>query len=252
MPKLPWLKFYPNDWLSDEALRPCSLPARALWVDMLCLMHKNARRGYLLQGGQPMSHEQLARVVGEAADVVLPLLQELQSAGVVSVSDQGAFYSRRMLKEEAKRSKCSRAGKMGGGNPSLGQSEPLDDPLNTPLASSLCTSREKEIAEIYQYYPRKVARSKAMESIAKAIAREVKSQGGVDEAIAFLFAKTRLYGQIAKKVPREDRQFIPYPATWFNQERYHDEMDVEDKAEDPSLPRLTLTPEQRAWAEGKS
>ena len=57
--KLPLLKFYPSDWLSDEALRGCSPAARGLWVDMICLMAKSKKHGYLLAGDKPMGAEHI-------------------------------------------------------------------------------------------------------------------------------------------------------------------------------------------------
>lgn len=62
--KLPWIKFYASDWLSDEAVRSCSIEARGLWIDMLALMAKSDNHGHLLIGGRPATSEQLARIVG--------------------------------------------------------------------------------------------------------------------------------------------------------------------------------------------
>jgi hypothetical protein len=112
--KLPWFSFYPEDWLSDEKLRACTLAARALWTDMLCLMHKNDRRGYLQLSGKPVTADQLARMTGCSTDDVSRLLAELISAGVPSVSEHGILYSRRMVRDEALRQVRSEAGQKGG------------------------------------------------------------------------------------------------------------------------------------------
>jgi hypothetical protein len=45
--KLPWMKFFPGDWLRDPAVRCCSSSARGMWFDMLCLMWDAPTRGYL-------------------------------------------------------------------------------------------------------------------------------------------------------------------------------------------------------------
>ncbi len=100
--KLPWLKFYPGDWLSDEALRGCSPAARGLWVDMLCLMAKSKRHGYLMAGDRPMGAEHIARIFGESLERTSELLVELAQAGVYSV-EQDTIFSRRMVKDEAGR-----------------------------------------------------------------------------------------------------------------------------------------------------
>ena len=44
----PWMKFYTADWRSDPALRMCSMAARGLWVEMICLMHEATPYGQLL------------------------------------------------------------------------------------------------------------------------------------------------------------------------------------------------------------
>ena len=97
--KLPWLKFYPADWLSDEALRGCSPAARGLWVDMICLMAKSKRHGYLMAGDSPMGAEHIARIFGESLETTSGLLVELAQAGVYSV-EEDCIFSRRMVKDE--------------------------------------------------------------------------------------------------------------------------------------------------------
>ena len=116
--KLPWFSFYPGDWLSDEKLRACSYSARGLWIDMLSLMHKNDRRGYLQLNGKPVTAAQLARMTGGATDEVTHLLAELFNAGVASATDDGLIYSRRITRDEHIRQIRREAGAKGG-NPKL-------------------------------------------------------------------------------------------------------------------------------------
>lgn len=100
--KLPWLKFYPSDWLSDEALRGCSPAARGLWVDMICLMAKSKKHGYLLAGDKPMGAEHISRIFGESLERTSELLVELAQAGVYSI-EKDCIFSRRMVKDEGSR-----------------------------------------------------------------------------------------------------------------------------------------------------
>lgn len=97
--KLPWIKFYASDWLSDEAVRSCSVEARGLWIDMISLMAKSEIHGYLLIGGKPARAEQLARIVGISAERTMQLMDELHSSGVFSF-DKETIISRRMVKDE--------------------------------------------------------------------------------------------------------------------------------------------------------
>src|SRR4051812_48074684 len=99
--KQPYFPWFPDDWLSDEKLRLCSLAARGLWIDLLSLMHKCDRRGYLQQAnGQPYSKEQIARIAGCSAEEAAHLLRELISSGAASANERGVIFSRRMVRDE--------------------------------------------------------------------------------------------------------------------------------------------------------
>jgi biotin operon repressor len=87
---------------------------------MLCLMDQSPRRGYLQHSsGKPVTADQLARMTGCSTDDVSRLLRELEDAGVYSFSESRVIYSRRMVRDERKRSLCSDAGRAGGGNPTF-------------------------------------------------------------------------------------------------------------------------------------
>lgn len=116
--RLPYLKFYTRDWQADNALRLCSLGARGLWIEMICLMNQAARRGYLEHCGTPLTEQQIAMMVGGVNGEVIPLLKELEAAGVFSRDDRGCIYSRRIVEEEAVSEHARKVGAKGG-NPAL-------------------------------------------------------------------------------------------------------------------------------------
>jgi len=72
-----------------------------------------------------------------------------------------------------------------------------------PSASDLSVS-------VYEAYPRKVGRPVAL----KAIQRALKKHG-----FKLVMEKTVAY---ARSRWQQDPKFTPYPATWYNQERYMD------------------------------
>lgn len=117
---LPFFKFFPRDWLGDPQLRLCSLAARGLWADLLCIMYMNeGRRGFLEVGGRPIREaSEIARLVGSDAEEVARLISELDSAGVPSRDESGTIFSRRILKDAATIELKRQAG-LKGGNPSL-------------------------------------------------------------------------------------------------------------------------------------
>lgn len=116
--KRPAFQFYPADWRKDADLQSCSIGARGLWIEMLCVMHECAPYGHLCVNGRPMTDEQLARLVGESVKSTAKWLSELESAAVFSKDDQGRIYSRRMVKDERLRNIRAEAGAKGG-NPAL-------------------------------------------------------------------------------------------------------------------------------------
>lgn len=111
--KRPSFQFYPSDWRSDPALRMCSVAARGLWIDMLAIMHDCEPYGVLMFNGRPMTDQQLARLAGDEQKQVRKLLAELEEAGVFSRREDGAIYSRRMLRDEAVRNARAEGGKAG-------------------------------------------------------------------------------------------------------------------------------------------
>lgn len=116
--KRPSFQFYPADWRTDSALQSCSLAARGLWHEMLCLMHECEPYGHLAVNGKPMKPAQVARLVGISEREYQKLLAELMDAGVPSLSQEGCIYSRRMVRDEHIRNVRAEAGKKGG-NPNL-------------------------------------------------------------------------------------------------------------------------------------
>ena len=123
----PWLKFYPSDWRADPALRVCSIGARGLWMEMLCLMHDSQARGSLMGNGRPGTPRQLAPRAGCSIDEVQTARTELEEAGVFSRELAATIYSRRMRRDDDKARRDKANGSVGG-NPSLKGVNPPDNP----------------------------------------------------------------------------------------------------------------------------
>jgi hypothetical protein len=113
----PWIKFYPTDWRADPKLRMCSVAARGLWMEMLCLMHEADPRGSLLVNGHAVSDKQLASLAGITCREATGLLTELEANGVFS-RDDGVIYSRR-IRRDIEREARDKANGRKGGNPNV-------------------------------------------------------------------------------------------------------------------------------------
>jgi hypothetical protein len=112
------MKFYPSDWRADPALRMCSLAARGLWAEMMCIMHEAEPYGFLLVNGLPMNEKQLASLAGCPLRECVNCITELESCGVFNRTESGVIYSRRMKRDQEKADKDKANGK-GGGNPQI-------------------------------------------------------------------------------------------------------------------------------------
>lgn len=114
----PWFKFYSTDWRADPALRMCSMAARGLWIEMICLMHEADPYGHLLVNGQTVTDAQLAVLVGAPPEQIAALLGELETAGVFSRTRAGVIYSRKLSRMMKKVATARNNGRRGG-NPTL-------------------------------------------------------------------------------------------------------------------------------------
>lgn len=156
--KRPSFQFYPADWRRDAALQSCSVSARGLWIELMCVMHDCEPYGVLAVNGRAMSPAQLARLVGEQEKVIVRLLAELEDAGVCSRDEEGRLFSRRMVKDEGVREARAAGGHAGaehghkggehgkkGGRPrkaEAGSSGEEKTPLKPTLKTTLATIEE--------------------------------------------------------------------------------------------------------------
>lgn len=100
--KRPWLKFYPSDWRGDPKLRMCSIGARGLWAEMICLMHEADPYGHLLVNNVPVTNRQLASLAGIPQSDCMKFMAELESSGVYSRAEDKTIFSRRMVRDANK------------------------------------------------------------------------------------------------------------------------------------------------------
>lgn len=113
--KLPWLQFWVTSWQSDKGLAMCSIAARGLWIEMLCLMHHSTPYGTLADhNGRPMAAHELAGLVRVETPTVEKLLAELDDRMVFSRDNDGRIFSRRMQRDHHLRTVRAAAGSKGG------------------------------------------------------------------------------------------------------------------------------------------
>jgi len=218
----PWMKFYPADWRSDAELRLCSIGARGLWAEMMCLMHAAEKYGSLLVNGKRIDKRQLAGLAGISEKDCSILLLELETNGVFSRDEDGTIYSRRMRRDHAKALKDKENGK-GGGNPTLkaGVNPPVNGGDKAQKLEARSQSPEKketrevalssdfEFEDFWNLWPNKVGKPAALKAFVGA-----RKRAGLDAIVEGVFAYIR------NKPP--DRPWLN-PATFLNQNRWEDQ-----------------------------
>ena len=211
--KLPAIHLYPGDWLKDN-ISGCSLEAQGLWLRMMFLMHDSERYGYLSINGRPIPHDVIARRCGTTVEAFAALLSELDSMAIPSRTSEGIIYSRRMVRDAKLRTARASAGSTGG---QAKRKQNASKPSSKTQANAEDEDEDEDEKQlvvqcetIWKLYPRKAAKPAAMKKIKAALGKV---------AYETLLAAVKKY---AKDCEGKDVQYIPHPATWFNQERWND------------------------------
>lgn len=118
MAKNPWFKFYPSDWRGSTRLKLCSAGARALLIEMMCIMHEAEPYGHLLIAGRAVTDVDLAKQSGLPTKNVAAWRAELLENGLIAVNDRGVTFNPRMVRDEDVRKRRADGGRKGG-NPAL-------------------------------------------------------------------------------------------------------------------------------------
>jgi hypothetical protein len=98
---------------------------------------------------------------------------------------------------------------------------------------------DREVEEVYAAYPRKVGKGQAVRAIRSAM-----------KLVGFelLLASVQAFADVVATWPESDRQFVPYPATWFNGRRWEDDRSTWARHRNPSDQRQASRPAERpAW-----
>lgn len=113
--KISPMPFSTSDWLRCPELKVLDADVRGLWMDMLCYMWESSERGVMLKpNGDPMSKDEVARLLGVDASGSYDWIDKLIDNQVCSVRADGAIFSRRMVRDHIISQKRSEAGRKGG------------------------------------------------------------------------------------------------------------------------------------------
>lgn len=230
-----WMKFWPQDWQRDPALRACSIGARGLWMELICIAHDAEPYGHVTINGKPISLRQMSSICGANEKECGRLLTELEDAGVFSRTHEGTIYSRRMVRDaerseegrEAISKRWDRPNKEPNTSPNrVTDRDATDDPDSLEARSKKQEAREerrprpsvspssraspraeadREFEVFWSEYPRKVGKGAARKAWVNAVRR-----ASPDEITA----------GIRQYAFNSDPSFQPHAATWLNQDRW--------------------------------
>ena len=85
--------------------------------------------------------------------------------------------------------------------------------------------QEDSARELYKLYPRHVGLRAALKAIRSAIRRVQEQENPPPDPVVYLAKKVKAYAE--SDLP--EARYVPYPATWFNGDRWLDEPDKPQK-----------------------
>lgn len=218
--KLPAFLFYPGDWSKDTNLKMCSIFARGLLVDLLCLMFEAKHRGRLCLpcGITPLSDVQIVDAIsGSTREEKLIGLKELEKNEVLKRDSLGILHSSRLVRDEEIREERRKSGSKGGSktqaNLAANEAAKSRSSVSVSVSSSeaIISCEADRSEEIYQAYPKRQNHKVALQKIAKAVK---------DHGFGFILGRVQEY---AKAKAGTDIQFIPAPDVWFNKGKFNDD-----------------------------
>lgn len=235
----PYIPLYVLDFLSDEKLRECGAESVGVYIMLMCVLHKQKEYGAIT-----LSHKDIKTddtVVNFAAKLALHIpfeidaiersLRELIDRDVLQMEGD-KLWQKRMLRDGQISEIRTTAGKKGAAaryaakveaeseddfamaKPVANDAAPAmansDTEAETPQKKSLV---EERFDEFWKAYPRKTGKGSAR----KAWKKISPSQELFEKIMTALETVKK-----SKQWKKDGGDFIPYPTTWLNQERWDD------------------------------
>lgn len=110
---LPAMPFYFGDWRKAPEIRALDLDVRMIWFEMLGFMWESTERGYLTINGKSVITPVIAKMLGIDITEFEEALKQMEDFDVFSMRNDGAIYSRKMVRDEELRLIKSESGKKG-------------------------------------------------------------------------------------------------------------------------------------------
>ena len=262
MSKLPFLQFYPADYLVDT--RVLTLSARGAWIDIICVLHSSSTRG-----SRKFPARGWARIMGVPEADFLSALREIDDMKVGDVMRDGngdvTLTCRRMMNESitrtqtrlrvkhhrekernAERNAASNADVTRNKSEVISQkSEAKNNTAPVPVAAgdeapaADCpfppevarkpSPRDLEAESIWALYPKKTGKKAAMREIIAAV-----RENGADH----IRERVQAYAAAVAQWSEDDRKYVPDPVRWFKRGNYDDDPQTWQRKSANGVPQL--------------
>ncbi len=262
----PYFPLYVRDFMTDEKLAECSAESTGVYIWLLCMMHKSEPYGrILLKQKDKQTDKQvhnfaikISRRTPFPIDIVERALEELISEDVIQMHDD-CLSQKRMVRDSEISEKRSIAGSKGGSkSKSSANIKQDDEQKQNKIKANHQANSENEIEYVNEiendidFDNESVSKisnshnSKAQDErfdLFWAAYPKKQNKGGTKKVwakikpTAELFEKIMAALELAKQSEqwhKDNGQFIPYPSTWLNGERWEDDYSKTSIASPPA------------------
>ena len=235
--KFHWFPFYYQAWMTDMNVQMLSHSEKGLYIDMLCSCFN--------EDGLPTDHKMLKRLFKCDED-------DLQMVVTLFHERDGKLHNKKLDEIKAdqaevskKKSEAGKASAQARKAKRLAQvtpvehvlksvaTEPQQNPTSREEKSRVEKSKEKDTTasddaeRVYQAYPRKTAKQAGLKAINKAL-KTMTAEQLVEHLTSY-----------SESVKEKDKQYLPHPATYFNQGRHLEPVEILTKP-NPHAPNRSL------------
>lgn len=134
--KLPAIQFYPGDWKKDIGVQSLDWEPRAVWFEMLLLMHESEERGKLVLNGRPMTNFEVAKAIGMEEERFIRNSSKILASGAATY-EQNTWSCRRMIRDENIRRSRAEAGSIGGSKTQANAKQKSTPSVSSSVSSSV-------------------------------------------------------------------------------------------------------------------
>lgn len=238
MSDVKWIKIV-TDIFDDEKMLliealPDSDSVIVIWFKLLCLAGKQNNHGvFMLNDRIPYTEEMLATIMRRPINTIRLALSTFESFGmierfdnVITIPNWEKHQSLDALEAKKERDRMYQSRKRAEQKLLTTNNRPMSDDVSDDNRSTEEDKNknkkrldnkyiESEFEKFWQVYPKKKSKSFALKAFSK-IADKV----SVDTLIKAVDAQKH-----TAQWQKDDGQYIPFPATWLNQQRWEDEDD---------------------------